>query len=149
MRKILNESEGIDMWIVYALLAAVFAALTSVLTKIGIENVNSHLATAIRTVIVLVLAWLIVWMTGAHQGVKVISTKSWVFLCLSGAATGLSWLCFYKAIQIGDVSRVTAIDKSSLVLTILFAAMFLGEPLSAKVVIGVLLITIGTLIMMF
>ncbi|MED0655184.1 EamA family transporter [Anoxybacillus geothermalis] len=137
------------MWIVYALLAAVFAALTSVLAKIGIENVNSHLATAIRTIVVLVLAWMIVWMTGAHHGLKTISTKSWWFLCLSGAATGLSWLCFYKAIQIGDVSRVTAIDKSSLVLTILFAAMFLGEPLSAKVVIGVLLITIGTLIMMF
>ncbi|WP_044737249.1 EamA family transporter [Geobacillus kaustophilus] len=137
------------MWIVYAVLAAVFAALTSVLAKIGIENVNSHLATAIRTVVVLALAWMIVWMTGAHQGAKAISMKSWVFLCLSGAATGLSWLCFYKAIQIGDVSRVTAIDKSSLVLTILFAAMFLGEPLSAKVVIGVLLITIGTLIMMF
>ncbi|UPT59714.1 EamA family transporter [Geobacillus thermoleovorans] len=137
------------MWIVYALLGAVFAALTSVLAKIGIENVNSHLATAIRTAVVLVLAWMIVWMTGAHQGVKAISTKSWVFLCLSGAATGLSWFCFYKAIQIGDVSRVTALDKSSLVLTILFAAMFLGEPLSAKVVIGVLLITIGTLIMMF
>ncbi|MEW5323602.1 EamA family transporter [Geobacillus thermoleovorans] len=137
------------MWIVYAVLAAVFAALTSVLAKIGIENVNSHLATAIRTVVVLVLAWAIVWGTGAHHGLKTISTKSWVFLCLSGAATGLSWLCFYKAIQIGDVSRVSAIDKSSLALTVLFAVMFLGEPLSVKVVIGVLLITIGTLIMMF
>ncbi|WP_231559827.1 EamA family transporter [Geobacillus sp. FSL W8-0032] len=136
------------MWIVYALLAAVFAALTSVLAKIGIENVNSHLATAIRTAVVLVLAWAIVWLTGAHHGIKSISPKSWWFLCLSGAATGLSWLCFYKAIQIGDVSRVSAIDKSSLVLTILFAAMFLGEPLSAKVVIGVLLITAGTLLMM-
>ena len=131
------------MWIVFALLSAVFAALTSIFAKIGIENVNSNLATAIRTVIVLVMAWLIVFATGKHQQIVDISTKSWVFLVLSGLATGLSWLCYFYALQIGEASKVVPVDKFSMVM----AFFILGEVITMKTIIGGLLITAGTLVL--
>ncbi|MDR2517593.1 MAG: EamA family transporter, partial [Spirochaetaceae bacterium] len=118
------------MWLVFAVLSAVFAALTSILAKVGIEGVNSNLATALRTVVVLALAWGIVFATGAHQGIPAISRKSLVFLVLSGLATGLSWICYYRAIQLGEVSRVVPIDKGSIVLTLAAAFLFLKEPLN-------------------
>ena len=135
------------MWIVFALLSAVFAALTSIFAKIGIENVNSNLATAIRTVIVLVMAWLIVFATGKHQQIMDISTKSWVFLVLSGLATGLSWLCYFYALQIGEASKVVPVDKFSVVITMVMAFFILGEVISMKTIIGGLLITAGTLVL--
>lgn len=135
------------MWIVFALLSAVFAALTSIFAKIGIENVNSNLATAIRTVIVLVMAWLIVFATGKHQQIVDISTKSWVFLVLSGLATGLSWLCYFYALQIGEVSKVVPVDKFSVVITMVMAFFILGEVITMKTIIGGLLITAGTLVL--
>lgn len=135
------------MWIVFALLSAVFAALTSIFAKIGIENVNSNLATAIRTVIVLVMAWLIVFATGKHQQIVDISTKSWVFLVLSGLATGLSWLCYFYALQIGEASKVVPVDKFSVVITMVMAFFILGEVITAKTIIGGLLITAGTLVL--
>ena len=135
------------MWIVFAILSAVFAAATSILAKIGIQNVNSNLATAIRTAVVLVLSWGIVFITGSFRGIHDIAPKSWVFLALSGVATGLSWLCYYRAIQIGDVSRVVAIDKFSIVLTMIMAYFILNEQFTPKSVIGGLLITAGTLFM--
>ena len=134
-------------WIFYAVLSAVFAALTSILAKIGISGVNSNLATAIRTIVVLILSWGIVFVTGSHTGIKDISHKSMLFLILSGAATGLSWLCYYRAIQLGDVSRVAPIDKLSIVITIVLAFFLLHEQLTVKTVIGGLLITAGTLVM--
>ena len=137
------------MWIVFALLSAVFAALTSIFAKIGIENVNSNLATAIRTVIVLVMAWLIVFATGKHQQIMDISTKSWVFLVLSGLATGLSWLCYFYALQIGEASKVVPVDKFSVVITMVMAFFILGEVISMKTIIGGLLITAGTLVLIF
>ena len=137
------------MWIVFALLSAVFAALTSIFAKIGIENVNSNLATAIRTVIVLVMAWLIVFATGKHQQITDISTKSWVFLVLSGLATGLSWLCYFYALQIGEASKVVPVDKFSVVITMVMAFFILGEVISMKTIIGGLLITAGTLVLIF
>ena len=137
------------MWIVFALLSAVFAALTSIFAKIGIENVNSNLATAIRTVIVLVMAWLIVFATGKHQQITDISTKSWVFLVLSGLATGLSWLCYFYALQIGEASKVVPVDKFSVVITMVMAFFILGEVITMKTIIGGLLITAGTLVLIF
>ena len=137
------------MWIVFALLSAVFAALTSIFAKIGIESVNSNLATAIRTVVVLVMAWLIVFATGKHQQIVDISTKSWIFLVLSGLATGLSWLCYFYALQIGEASKVVPVDKFSVVITMVMAFFILGEVVTMKTIIGGLLITAGTLVLIF
>jgi transporter family protein len=134
------------MWIVYALLSALFAAVTSILAKIGISGVNSNLATAIRTVAVLVMAWGIVFVTGKHHEIPGIGQRSWIFLILSGCATGLSWLFFYKALQIGDVSRVVPVDKLSVVIAMVLAFAVLGEAVNAKTVIGGLLIAAGTLV---
>ena len=135
------------MWIFYAVLSAVFAAATSILAKIGIENVNSNLATAIRTVVVTLMAWMIVFMTNAEKKIGNISKKSWIFLVLSGIATGASWLCYYKALQIGDVSKVAAIDKSSIVLTFLMAFFILNEQFTVKTLIASVLITAGTFVL--
>ncbi|MDR1531490.1 MAG: EamA family transporter [Clostridiales bacterium] len=135
------------MWILYAILSALFAALTSILAKIGIENVNSNLATAIRTAVVLVMAWGIVFVTGRHNEVGNISQKSWLFLALSGIATGLSWLFYYKALQTGDVSKVVPIDKFSVVISMALAFIILGEAANLKTIIGGLVITIGTFIL--
>lgn len=132
------------MWVIYAVLSAVFAALTSILAKIGIGQINSNLATAIRTIVVLALAWGMVFLTGAQRGLHDISRRSLLFLILSGLATGLSWLCYYKALQIGEVSKVAPIDKFSIVLTLILAFVILKEPLTPKAVIGGLLITAGT-----
>jgi transporter family protein len=137
------------MWIVYSLLAAVFASLVAILAKIGIEGVNSNLAVAIRTVVVLVMAWLIVFVTGKHSGVAEITQKSWIFLILSGIATGLSWLCYYRALQIGDASKVVPIDKLSIVFTMVLAFVILGETASWKTVLGGLLIVAGTFVLIF
>lgn len=135
------------MWFVFALLSAVFAALTSILAKVGIEGVNSNLATAIRTVVVVVMAWGMVFLTHAQGGISEISRKSWLFLILSGLATGGSWLCYYRALQIGDASKVVPIDKLSVVITLVLAFVFLHEEFTAKSLIGCVLIGIGTLIM--
>jgi len=135
------------MWILYAILAAVFAAATAILARIGIQGVNPNLATAIRTVVVLVMAWGIVFVTGVHRGIPDITTRSWIFLVLSGVATGASWLFFFRALQIGDVSRVVPIDKFSVVITMIMAFVFLGEAVTTKGVIGGILITIGTIIL--
>lgn len=135
------------MWLVFALLSAIFAALTSILTKVGIEGVDSNLATAIRTVVVVVMAWAMVFLTNAQGGISEISKKSWIFLILSGLATGASWLCYYKALQIGKVSKVVPIDKLSVVITLVFAFIFLQEKFTAKSLIGCILIGVGTLVM--
>ena len=135
------------MWWLFALLSAVFAALTSILAKIGIEDVDSNLATAIRTVVVLLMAWLMVFVTNAQSGITNIGKKSWIFLVLSGLATGASWLCYYKAIQMGDVSKVVPIDKLSVVFTLVLAFIFLHEDFNAKSLIGCVLIAAGTLFM--
>lgn len=135
------------MWILFAVLSSVFAALTSILAKIGVDGVNSNLATALRTVVVLVMSWVMVFVTNSQGGITQVSNKSWLFLILSGLATGASWLCYYKAIQLGDVSRVVPIDKMSVVITIVLAAAFLGEKLTYKSVIGSIFITVGTLLM--
>ena len=135
------------MWFVFALLSAVFAALTSILAKVGIDGVNSNLATAIRTVVVVVMAWGMVFLTNAQNGLSEISKKSWLFLILSGLATGASWLCYYRALQIGDASKVVPIDKLSVVITLVLAFLFLHEEFTVKSLIGCVLITIGTLIM--
>ena len=134
-------------WAAYALLAAFFAALTSILAKIGIENVNANLATAIRTVVVLIIAWGIVFATGRHHELVAVSQKSWLFLILSGFATGLSWLFFFRALQIGDAARVVPVDKFSVVIVMVLAFFILGETVSAKAVAGGVLITIGTLLL--
>lgn len=134
------------MWIVFAVLSAVFAALTSILAKIGIDGVNSTLATAIRTIVVLVLAWGMVFFTGAQQGIAAIGRRSLLFLVLSGLATGFSWLCYYRAIQLDRISRVAPIDKLSAVLTLVFAVIFLGERLTLKLALGYALIAAGTLL---
>ena len=141
------DAGGIGMWFVLALLSALFAALTSILAKVGIENVNSHLATAIRTVVVVGMAWGMVFLTHAQDGLSSINKRSWLFLILSGLATGASWLCYYKAIQIGDVSKVAPVDKLSVVLTLVLAFVFLHEQFTAKSLIGCLLIAAGTLLM--
>lgn len=135
------------MWLILALLSAVFAALTSILAKVGIEGVNSNLATAIRTAVVLVMAWGMVFVTDAQHGISSISTKSWIFLVLSGLATGASWLCYYRALQLGEASKVVPIDKLSVVITLVMAFIFLHEKFTTKSLIGCVLITIGTLIM--
>jgi len=135
------------MWILFAVGSAVFAALTSILAKIGIEGVNSNLATAIRTIVVLAMAWLMVFLTHAETGIGSIGKKSWLFLILSGLATGASWLCYYRALQLGEASKVAPIDKMSGVLTILLAFIFLHEEFSLKSAIGMILLTAGTLVM--
>lgn len=134
------------MWLVFALLSSVFAALTSILAKVGIDGVNSTLATAIRTCVVLVMSWGMVFLTNAQSGLCDISRKSWCFLVLSGLATGASWLCYYKALQMGDASRVVPIDKLSVVITLVLAFVFLNEQFSAKTLIGCALIGAGTLL---
>ena len=135
------------MWFILALLSAVFAALTSILAKIGIEGVSSNLATAIRTVVVVIMAWGMVFLTNAQKGITEISTKSWVFLVLSGLATGASWLCYYKALQIGEASKVVPVDKLSVVITLVLAFIFLHEQFTLKSLLGCILIGAGTLIM--
>ena len=135
------------MWFVYALGSAVFAALTSILAKIGIEGVNSTLATAIRTAVVLLMSWGMVFLTGTQTGIAEISRRSWLFLALSGLATGASWLCYYRALQLGKVSQVAPIDKLSIVITLLFAFLLLKEPATPKAILGAALITAGTLLM--
>ena len=135
------------MWWIFALLSAVFAALTSILAKVGIEDVDSTLATAIRTVAVVGMSWLMVFITNTQSGISSISKKSWIFLILSGLATGASWLCYYKAIQMGDVSKVVPIDKLSVLFTLILAFIFLHEEFNVKSLIGSILITAGTLFM--
>ncbi|MGN1000275.1 MAG: EamA family transporter [Faecousia sp.] len=135
------------MWFVFALLSAVFAALTSILAKVGIDGVNSNLATAIRTVVVVVMAWGMVFLTNAQSGLTEISRKSWLFLILSGLATGASWLCYYRALQIGEASKVVPVDKLSVVITLILAFVFLHEKFTPKSLIGCILIAAGTLVM--
>ena len=135
------------MWLVFALLSAVFAALTSILAKVGMEGINSNLATAIRTGVVLMMAWGIVWVSGTVGGISAISTRGWVFLILSGLATGGSWLCYYRALQIGEASRVVPVDKFSVVITMVLAFLFLHETVDWKTIVGGVLITVGTLVM--
>ena len=135
------------MWFVLALLSAVFAALTSVLSKIGVEGVNSHLATAIRTVVAMIMAWGMVFLTHAQSGLGGISRRSWLFLILSGLSTGASWLCYYRALQQGDVSRVVPVDKLSVVITLILSFVFLHEQFTVKSLIGCILIGAGTLVM--
>lgn len=137
----------VKMWLILALGSSVFAALTSILAKVGIDGVNSNLATAIRTSVVLVMSWGMVFITNTQHGLSAISEKSWLFLILSGLATGASWLCYYKALQLGDVSKVVPIDKLSVVITLVLAFVFLHENFTTKSAIGAALITAGTLIM--
>ncbi len=138
---------GDIMWFVFAALSAFFAATTSILAKIGIDGVNSNLATAVRTVVVVVMAWLMVFVTNSQSGIFSISKKSWLFLILSGLSTGISWLCYYKALQIGEVSKVVPVDKLSVVVTLLLAFVFLHEKFTAKSLVGCVLITLGTIVM--
>lgn len=135
------------MWWLFALLSSIFAALTSILAKVGIEGVNSNLATALRTMVVVVMAWGMVFLTGAQSGILEISKKSWIFLILSGLATGASWLCYYRALQIGEASKVVPIDKLSVVITLVLAFVFLHEKFTPKSLVGCILIGIGTLVM--
>lgn len=135
------------MWLVYALLSAVFAAVTSILAKVGIEGVNSNLATAVRTVVVVIMAWGMVFVTNTQNGITDISRKSWLFLVLSGLATGASWLCYYKALQIGEASKVVPVDKLSVVITLVLAFVFLHEEFTAKSLAGCILIGAGTILM--
>ena len=135
------------MWLVFAILSSVVAALTSILAKVGIDGVNSNLATAIRTLVVLIMAWAMVFLTNNQSGITEIGKKSWIFLILSGLATGASWLCYYKALQMGDASKVVPIDKLSVVITLIMAFVFLHEDFTSKSIIGCILITSGTLFM--
>ena len=135
------------MWFVFALLSSVFAALTSILAKVGIDGVNSNLATAIRTAVVLVMSWGMVFLTHTQSGIGAIGKKSWLFLILSGLATGTSWLCYYKALQMGNASKVVPIDKLSVVITLILAFVFLHEEFTMKSIIGCVLIGLGTLLM--
>ena len=135
------------MWIIFAIFSAVFAALSSILAKIGIDGVNSNLATAIRTVVVVVMAWGMVFLTHVESGIREINSRSWIFLILSGLATGASWLCYYKALQIGEASKVVPIDKLSVVITLILAFAFLHEEFTIKSIIGCVLIAVGTLVM--
>lgn len=135
------------MWFLFALLSAIFASLTSILAKVGIDGVNSNLATAIRTVVVVIMAWGMVFITNAQSGIADISRKSWLFLILSGLATGASWLCYYRALQIGEASKVVPVDKLSVIITLLMAFVFLHEKFTAKSLIGCVLIGAGTLFM--
>ena len=136
------------MWIIFAVLSAIFAALTSILAKVGIDGVNSNLATAIRTIVVVIMAWGMVFLTHTQSGLSEISKKSWIFLILSGLATGASWLCYYKALQTGEVSKVVPIDKLSVVITLILAFVFLHEEFTTKSLIGCILIAAGTLVML-
>lgn len=142
----MNQTTG-SLWVVYALLSALFAALTSILAKIGINGVDSNLATAIRTVVVLVMAWGLVFMTGVQKQISNIGARSWLFLVLSGIATGLSWLFYYRALQMGDASRVVPIDKSSVVISMVLAFIVLKEQLTWQAIVGGLLITAGTFVL--
>ena len=135
------------MWFIFAILSAIFAALTSILAKIGIEGVNSNLATAVRTIVVVLMAWFMVFITGNQNGIVDINKESWIFLILSGLATGASWLCYYKALQLGEASKVVPIDKLSIVITIILAFIFLGEQITLKTLIGCSLIIAGTFVM--
>lgn len=135
------------MWAIFAILSAIFAALTSILAKVGIEGINSNLATAVRTIVVVLMAWFMVFATGNQNGIVDVSKKSWIFLILSGLATGASWLCYYKALQLGEVSKVVPIDKLSIVITIILAFIFLGEQITSKTLIGCCLIIVGTFVM--
>ena len=135
------------MWTIFAILSAIFAALTSILAKVGIEGVNSNLATAFRTIVVVLMAWFMVFVTGNLNGIVDISKKSWLFLILSGLATGASWLCYYKALQLGEASKVVPIDKLSIVIAIVLAFIFLGEQITLKTLIGCCLIVTGTFVM--
>lgn len=135
------------MWAIFAILSAIFAALTSILAKVGIEGINSNLATAVRTIVVVLMAWFMVFVTGNQNGIVDISKKNWIFLILSGLATGVSWLCYYKALQLGEVSKVVPIDKLSIVITIILAFIFLGEQITLKTLIGCCLIVAGTFVM--
>ncbi len=135
------------MWFVFALLSAIFAALTSILAKVGIEGVNSNLATAIRTIVVVIMAWGMVFLTSAQSGIFDIGKKSWLFLILSGLATGASWLCYYRALQLGEASKVVPIDKLSVVITLILAFIFLHEEFTSKSLIACILIGVGTLVM--
>ena len=134
-------------WLIFAILSSVFAALTSILAKIGIDGVNSNLATAIRTAVVLAMSWLMVFVTSAQSGISEINKRSWIFLILSGLATGASWLCYYKALQIGEASKVVPIDKMSVVLTLILAFVFLHEQFTARTLAGMALLTAGTILM--
>lgn len=142
-----KEKGAVNMWFVLALGASLFAALTSILAKIGIDGVNSNLATAIRTVVVLVMSWGMVFLTNAQTGISDISRRSWLFLILSGLATGASWLCYYKALQLGDASKVVPIDKLSVVITMILAAVILREQFTPKSILGCVLIAAGTILM--
>ena len=135
------------MWMILAFLSAIFAALTSILAKVGIENVDSNLATAVRTVVVVAMAWGMVFLTNTQSGITEISRKSWLFLILSGLATGASWLCYYKALQMGEASKVVPIDKLSVVITLVLAFVFLREEFTKKSMIGCVLIGVGTMLM--
>ncbi len=135
------------MWLLFAAGSAVFAALTSILAKVGIDGVNSNLATAIRTLVVLFMAWGMVFLTNAQGGISSIGRKSWLFLILSGLATGASWLCYYKALQVGEASKVVPVDKMSTVLTIVLAFIFLHEKFNVKSLVGMILLAAGTLVM--
>ena len=135
------------MWLIFAILSSVFDALTSILAKIGIDGVNSNLATEIRTAVVLALSWLMVFATGAQSGISEINKRNWMFLILSGLATGASWLCYYKALQIGEASKVIPIDKMSVVLTLILAFIFLHEQFTAKTLVGIIFLTTGTILM--
>lgn len=135
------------MWLIFAILSSVFAALTSILAKIGIDGVNSNLATAIRTAVVLALSWLMVFVTGAQSGISEINKRNWMFLILSGLATGASWLCYYKALQTGEASKVIPIDKMSVVLTLILAFIFLHEQFTTKTLVGIIFLTTGTILM--
>ena len=139
--------EEVSMWWLFALLSSIFAALTSILAKVGIKGVDSTLATAIRTVVVVFMSWGMVFLTNAQKGIGQISQKSWIFLILSGVATGVSWLCYYKALQMGDASKVVPIDKLSVVITLILAFVFLHEQFTVKSAIGCALIGLGTLLM--
>lgn len=135
------------MWFIFALLSAITAALASIFAKVGLENVNSNLATVIRTIVILFMTWGIVYVSGAYKQIPLISERNWWFIIFSGLATGISWLCYFKALQLGQTSNVVAIDKFSLVLTIILAFFILHEAISIKMIIGCILITIGTLMM--
>jgi transporter family protein len=137
------------MWWIYALLSALFAALTAIFAKIGIKGVDTDLATGIRTVIILVLAWLLVFYKGSQNGIGSLSKINWIFLVLSGCATGFSWICYFKALQLGEVSQVAPVDKLSVAIAIVLAAIFLGEPLTPKTIIAATLIMAGTFVMIF
>ena len=143
----ITGKEAFFMWFVLALCSAVFAALTSILAKVGIDGVNSTLATALRTLVVLAMAWGMVFLTGAQEGIGEISRKSWIFLILSGLATGASWLCYYEALRLGEASKVVPVDKLSVTITLILAFVFLHETVTAKSVAGAVLITAGTLLM--